>query len=246
MGDIVIHQDLSAFVAQIDSATSFGDLNAVLTRTRTAMGFNHYLFIQLNNSQTDSGIMLQDYPESWVELQRETMGFLRSPIVKAASQQATPFRWSELDQLLQLTDLQRDYLRIAEAHGLADAYTIPFHAPGRATALFNFVNGPNVSLNEAMLPAAMFVASRSFVAANRIHSASPLSESQLSKQDKQVVVLVCRGQGKARIASTLNIEPKDVSAAIARACRYYRAGSQTEMVVQALWHQCIKFEDVIR
>lgn len=245
-GDVVIQKSLSSYVAEIEATPTFAELNLVLRKTRAALGFDHYLFLQFNKSRTDSRILLQDYPETWVELQRETMGFLRSPMVQAASQAPTPFRWSELGSLIELTDIQKHYLSEACEHGMAEGYTIPIHARGIPSAMFNFVSGPGKQIDASVLPAAMFVASRSYLAANRICNACAPTEQSLSDHDMRIVTLLCRGQGKSHIAQKLEIGQKDVTAAVNRACRHYRAGNQTEMVVQALWHQNIRFEDVIR
>jgi DNA-binding NarL/FixJ family response regulator len=58
--------------------------------------------------------------------------------------------------------------------------------------------------------------------------------------------MLCRGQSKARIAQKLEVEPKEIAAAVSRACRHYRVGTQTEMIVNALWQQSVRFEDVIQ
>ena len=237
--------NLRVYVDAIVAAPAFDELNGALTRTRKALGFDHYLFMQFNNSGTDTGILLQDYPASWVAIQSETLGFLRSPIIKVASRQPTPFMWTKIGDLVDLSVEQRDYLAVMKAHGMADGYTIPIHVPGGPSAFFSFVTAAGRKIDEASIPPAMYIASECYIAANRIRRLSPAAEQTLSEQDVRIVTLLCRGQGKALISQKLGIEKSEVSAAISRACRHYRAGTQTEMIVHALWHQSIRFQDVI-
>jgi LuxR family quorum-sensing system transcriptional regulator CciR len=230
----------------IREAPTFSDLHLALKDTRAVLGFDHYAFLQWNNSRTDSGILLQDYPERWVSLQSETLGFIKSPVVRAASRFATPFRWDELTDLISVTEQDLAHLEMCAGHGIVNGYTIPLHAPGQPSAMFNFVIGPDKQIEETIMPLAMFVASSTYVSANRIRRQLPFAEKRLSDVDLRIVTMLCRGQSKARIAQKLEVERKEIAAAVSRACRHYRVGTQTEMIVNALWQQSVRFEDVIQ
>ena len=55
----------------IEAAQSLDTLHVALRRIKSKLGFEHYAFIQANVSRTD-GLLLQDYPDSWIRLMSET------------------------------------------------------------------------------------------------------------------------------------------------------------------------------
>ncbi len=233
-------------IAQIDEATSLDELHKAITIAKTALGFRYYAFIQSNSGRSIGGLLLQDYPDSWIRLQSETFGFAQSPVLQLASQTATPFEWREIPTLLTMTREQRAYLRLAAAHGLGHGFTVPIHAPGEASALVSFVNPGDGVIERGSMPQAMYVATRAFAAGSRLRRASAEHHPRLSDGDARVITLVCRGHSKRGIAQKLGIEASDVNSAIVRGCKHYRVGSQTEMIVHALYERSIRFEDVIR
>lgn len=237
---------IEAEIARIEDASSLAELHKAVVATKVALGFHFYAFIQANNGRSTGGLLLQDYPESWIQLQSETFGYAHSPILQLASQSATPFEWQELPRLMELSTDQLRYLKLAAGHGLALGYSIPIHAPGEASALVSFVNPESAPIDRARLPLAMFVAARVFAAGSRIRRASEVSVPRMSNADARVITLVCRGHSKRCIAQRLGIEVSDVGRAIVRGCKHYRVGSQTEMIVHALYERSIRFEDIIR
>lgn len=237
---------IEAEIARIEDASSLAELHKAVVATKDALGFHFYAFIQSNNGRSTGGLLLQDYPESWIQLQSETFGYAHSPILQLASQSATPFEWHELPHLMALSTDHLRYLKLAAGHGLAQGYSIPIHAPGEASALVSFVNPESAPIDRERLPLAMFVAARVFAVGSRIRRTSEASIPRISNADARVITLVCRGHSKRTIAQRLGIDVSDVGRAIVRGCKHYRVSSQTEMIVHALYERSIRFEDVIR
>lgn len=233
-------------IERIEDAASLDELHKAVVATKVALGFHFYALIQSNSGRSTGGLLLQDYPESWIQLQSETFGYAHSPILQLGSQSATPFEWHELPRLLDLSAEQKRYLRLAAEHGLAQGYSIPIHAPGEASALVSFVNPESVPINRERLPLALYVAARVFAAGSRIRQATEEILPRISNADARVITLVCRGHSKRCVAQKLGIEVEDVGRAIVRGCKHYRVGSQTEMIVHALYERSIRFEDIIR
>lgn len=242
----MLTERLYTAIVKIDEANSLDELHKSIAAAKTLLGFHYYAFIQSNSGRSVGGLLLQDYPDSWVNLQRETYGFAQSPVLQLASQTATPFEWREIPSLLSVTPGQSAYLRLAAAHGLGQGFTVPIHAPGEASALVSFVNPDDYPIERSSLPHAMYVATRAFAAGSRIRRAFADHHSRLSDSDTRVITLVCRGHSKRGIAQKLGIDTSDVNRAIVRGCKHYRVGSQTEMIVHALYERSIRFEDVIR
>jgi LuxR family quorum-sensing system transcriptional regulator CciR len=233
-------------IEQIDQAISLDELHRSIIAAKIALGFCYYAFIQSNSGRSIDGLLLQDYPDSWIKLQSDTYGFAQSPILQLASQTATPFEWCELPALMTMTQGHSVYLRLATAHGLGQGYTVPIHAPGEASALVSFVSPADWTIDPSSFPFAVYVAARAFSAGSRIRRAAAEQHPRLSDSDAKVITLVCRGHSKRCIAQKLGIDASDVNRAVLRGCKHYRVGSQTEMIVHALYERSIRFEDVIR
>ena len=228
----------------IEAAQSLDALHAALRDVKSKLGFHHFAFIQANVSRTD-GILLQDYPDSWIRLMSETFAYTRSPILLAGSIMPAPFIWSDLPHLLCLSAEQLRYLEMASDHGLAFGFTVPLHAPGEPSAVVSFVNGRSRPLNRESLPIAMYAASRAFLAGRRIKRAAAAHDQAISESDRRVITYLCRGMSRTQIARKLGTDIKAINAVIVRGCKHYEVGSQTELVVRTLFEQAIRFEDVI-
>ncbi len=237
-------QKIEIELGAIEKAQSFEALHIAMRNAKAKLGFQHYAFIQANVSRTD-GILLQDYPDSWVRLMSETFAYTRSPILLAGSIMPGPFEWEELPNILTLTCDQQRYLEMARQHGLAFGFTVPLHAPGEPSASVSFVNGKARPLNKDSLPMAMYTASRAFLAGRRIKRANADHEKAISDHDRRVITYLCRGMSRNQIARKLGIEIKEINAVVIRGCKHYEVGSQTELVVRTLFEQAIRFEDVI-
>lgn len=228
----------------IEAAQSFDALHVAMRDAKAKLGFQHYAFIQANVGRTD-GILLQDYPDSWVRLMSETFAYTRSPILLAGSIMPGPFEWADLPKILKLSGDQQRYLELASQHGLVFGFTIPLHAPGEPSASVSFVNGKARPLNKDSLPMAMYTASRAFLAGRRIKRATADHAKAMSDNDRRVITYLCRGMSRHQIARKLGIDIKAINAVVIRGCKHYEVGSQTELVVRTLFEQAIRFEDVI-
>jgi LuxR family transcriptional regulator, quorum-sensing system regulator CciR len=239
-------RSIEAGVTSIDDAQTLGDLHKAMTGVNKAIGFQYFALIQANSGRADSGVLLQDYPDRWISLQSESFGYTRSPILQAASRTATPFEWRDLPALMVLTKDQLAYLELAADYGLGNGFTVPIHAPGESSALVSFVNEWRGEIDKESFPLAMYVAARVFASASRIKRASIEHKPGLSDADAKVITMVCRGRSKNHIAEKLGVGIRDVNDAVGRGCKHYRVGSQTEMIVHALFERSIRFEDIIR
>ena len=237
-------QKIEIELGAIEDAQDFEALHIAMRDAKAKLGFQHYAFIQTNVSRTD-GIFLQDYPASWVRLMSETFACTRSPILLAGSIMPGPFEWDELPKILTLTGDQQRYLEMARQHGLAFGFTVPLHAPGEPSASISFINGKARPLNKDSLPMAMYTASRAFLAGRRIKRAYADHAKAISDHDRRVITYLCRGMSRHQIARKLGIDIKAINAVVIRGCKHYEVGSQTELVVRALFEQAIRFEDVI-
>lgn len=242
-------REINQHIESLRLAPDFDVLRHRLIAAKQGLGFDHFSVIQGNSSLTDGAIILiQDFPDTFINLLADTFLYRHSPILRAVGRVSRPFRWSELEAILELSADQRAYLGLAADHGLVHGYTIPIHIPGEPSGLVSFVSRYDNPIHERLLPPAQFIASHGFDAARRLLASVQVSGAieGLDAVDREVILLLARGKTKWTIARKLGISEASVSEAILRARRHYRVGSHTEMVVRALYDRTIGFEDVLR
>lgn len=234
-------------INDLEAATSLRSLSEVMLTATTALGFDYYSIAQSNSSRTDIGPLLAlNYPESFMIQQVETMTYKFSPVLFAVNRSSAPFLWSDLPRLIDFKDIHQEYLDEAAEHGLSEGFTIPVHQPGEPSGFVSFVKRDRSPPDSEVLPTAYFIGSHAFAAGRRIRdlNLAPTGE-QLSDNDRKVIKFVGRGKSKLFISRTLEMTQAEVVESLNRTRKYYRVGSHTEAVVQALWDRSIRFEDVI-
>jgi DNA-binding CsgD family transcriptional regulator len=111
--------------------------------------------------------------------------------------------------------------------------------------MLSLIKNRDEPIDPDSIPLAMYIGNRAFIAGKRIKQRQAAKETILSERDARVITLLCRGQSKAVIASRLGINISDINRTIAQGRKQYQVGSQTEMIVKALFEQSIRFEDVL-
>lgn len=234
-------------VNDLEEASSLRSLSEVMLTAANELGFEYYSIAQSNSSRTDIGPLLAlNYPESFMRQQAETMTYQFSPVLLAVNRSSAPFLWSDLPKLIDFKETHRTYLNEAAAHGLCEGFTIPVHQPGEPSGFVSFVKSDKCPPDAEILPTAYFVGAHAFAAGRRIRDLNLVgSAEQLSENDRKVIKFVGRGKSKLFISRKLDMTQAQVAESLNRTRRYYRVGSHTEAVVQALWDRSIRFEDVI-
>lgn len=234
-------------ISELEAASSLRSLSETMLTAATELGFDYYSIAQSNSSRTDIGPLLAlNYPESFMRQQAETMTYRFSPVLLAVNRYSAPFLWSDLPRLIDFKEAHRAYLHEAAGHGLCEGFTIPVHQPGEPSGFVSFVKRDQSPPDSEVLPTAYFIGSHAFAAGRRIRDLNvPASGEQLSENDRKVIKLVGRGKSKLFISRKLDMTEAEVTESLNRTRKYYRVGSHTEAVVQALWDRSIKFEDVI-
>lgn len=242
-------REVNRYVEGLRTAPDFDRLRLELVAAKQGLGFDHFSLIQADSSLTDGAtLLLQDFPDAFISLLADTFLYRHSPVLRAVGRVSRPFRWSELEAILDLSVEQQDYLRLAADHGIVHGYTVPIHIPGEPSGLVSFVSRADNPIHERRLPPAQFIASHGFDAARRLLRKAKASDAVegLDAIDREVILWLARGKTRWMIARKLGLSEASVSEAILRARRHYRVGSHTEMVVRALYDRTIGFEDVMR
>src|SRR5579872_2422152 len=111
------------FVSASKAAQSMADLRQLIDLSSRELGFDYFAIvhhIRFGHPSHDK-IRLSNYPLEWLAILREDEDF-QEPVLKAAERASSGFLWSRLDELVRLTERQRNYMKEAARHGLADGY----------------------------------------------------------------------------------------------------------------------------
>jgi LuxR family quorum-sensing system transcriptional regulator CciR len=172
-------------------------------------------------------------------------------VLKAAERASVGFLWSRLDEIVPLTQRQRDYMTRAVRFGLAEGFTVPNHVPGETFGSCHFAVSNRTAFPEESLPATQALGCFAFEAARRLlqlhHEPSEnyVLPAPLTERQRDCVLFAARGKSDSVIAQLLNIRPTTVNEHIEAAKRRYSVATRTQLIVRALFRSEICFAEVI-
>ena len=240
------------FVDAAAGAESMADLRALIEDASTELGFEYFAIvhhIRFGRPSTDK-VRLSNYPLEWLALLRQHELF-EEPVMKAAERACTGFRWSQLDEMIKLTESQQLYLDRAVGHGLAEGFTVPNHVPGETFGSCHFAVSRLTALPEQSLPAAQalgcfaFEAARRLLQSNQEPSETYVVPAPLTDRQRDCLLFAAKGKSDSVIAELLNIRPRTVNEHIEAAKRRYSVATRTQLIVRALFRSEICFSEIL-
>jgi LuxR family quorum-sensing system transcriptional regulator CciR len=245
-------QDVQAFVREANKATSLPELKNLIADVIAELGFDQYAFMHhvTGVNVPDHVIRLSNYPEYWIEAVVERGYFFDDPVHVACQRSSAGFVWSELSNIINLTDRQIHILEEWQRQGLGEGFTVPVHIPGETIGSCSMCVRTSSRFPDASLPAAHYVASFAFEAARRIVRSSLASSvdrsnlTQLTGRQLDCLVLVGRGKSDWDISRLLGISDQTVHQHVETAKKRYGVATRTQLVVRALFESQVTFTDL--
>lgn len=242
--------DVEEFVRLANRTTRFEDLQALLCDVVETLGFDHVALVHHVSTVSTEAIQFATYPEAWRMLARSRDYFADDPVLTACQSSAAGFLWSDLPEMIVLTDRQRGILEAAAACGVGEGFTVPINVPGEFLGSCSFATRVGREVPRRALPAAQYVGCFAFEAARRIRALEAARGSpgrvQLTSRQLDCVVLAAQGKSDWHIAQLLGISSDTVHQHIETAKRRYGVASRTQLVVRALLDSHITFADVVK
>jgi LuxR family transcriptional regulator, quorum-sensing system regulator CciR len=243
---------VNEFVSASRTAESMRDLRELINLSSGELGFDYFAIvhhIRFGHPSKDK-VRLSNYPLEWLAMLREDENF-QEPILKAAERASTGFLWSRVDELVPLTERQRNYMKEAVHHGLAEGFTVPNHVPGETFGSCHFAISRSSALPEDNLAAAQSLGCFAFEAARRLLKVSQepsenyVIPAPLTDRQRDCLLFAARGKSDSVIAQLLDIRPATVNEHIEAAKRRYSVATRTQLIVRALFRSEICFAEVI-
>jgi hypothetical protein len=202
----------AAFAAQ-----TVPELETAVASACAQLGFDYFAIVHHVDfgRVTPNAVRLTNYPEQFIAKAREgQMG--RDPVMRASERTNSGFTWSEVANLIPLTERDRAYMRQAGELGLAEGFTVPYHIPGETLGSCHFAVREHGRLPVANLPAAQSIGAFGFEAARRLFATDDYRHIAarrlpLTRRQRDCVIEVARGKSDTVIAQLLGLRPRTVN-----------------------------------
>lgn len=239
-----------AFIDAIRKAADQSELALLLDQISRELGFSHYALVHHVDHRTAGGMMvrLENYPESWVGTFLEKELYSWDPIVVASNRTNAAFAWSDVADIIRITNRQRDVLKAAAIEGLGDGFTVPIHMPGQVSASCSFAVRTGRALPHHHLGMAQLVGTFAFQTARTLaeQGAGPIGRVALTPRQLDCIVLVGRGKSDWEIAQVLGLKEDTVTEYLDAARARYGVARRIQLVMRALQDGHIVLSDLVR
>jgi DNA-binding CsgD family transcriptional regulator len=228
-------EKLEAVLDRLQTTKSIDELQVWAHELRDALGVAHVFYHTANRKGEQVGVFTYDV--AWIRRYVEKNYSQYDPVVLAAARRFMPMDWKSLDWS---TPQARQIMREAIAAGVGtQGWSIPIWGPGGQLALFVVNDNTDDASWEA------FTRQRGkelLVIAHSMHQHATLivndeteaAATDLSPREKQALIQLSRGQGRAEVAAALHISENTLRAYIDSARHKLGAMNVTHAVAIAL------------
>lgn len=239
---------VESFVRDVRDLKTEDELTEALSAITLDLGFSFFALTHHVDVRKNSGaIRLHNYPSDWVRwFDAQELGTV-DPVHRASHMTSVAFPWSNLDQMIALTERDRQILEAARKEGIGDGFTVPAHVPGEAHGSCSFAAETGVALDADRLPLAQLIGAFAFEAARRIGKVrEPRAPSpKLTDRQRECLTWAARGKSDWEIAQILGVSHETVIQHLKQARERYGVGKRTLLAVHALFDGTIAFLDVL-
>lgn len=238
---------VDAFVREVRALQSEEELAGALADIVDELGFRYFaLTHHVDVRRSSAAIRIHNYPNGWAEwFDSHALGE-NDPVHRASNVTSVGFAWSQLPELVALTDKDLKVLELARKEGIGDGFTVPAHVPGEAHGSCSFACAADERLAQEHLPLLQLVGAFAFEAARRMRrrrfSSAPV---RLTDRQRECVMLAARGKSDWEIARVLGVSEATVGEHLRHAFARYGVGKRTLVAVHALFDGTIGFLDVL-
>ncbi|ESQ80499.1 LuxR family transcriptional regulator [Asticcacaulis sp. YBE204] len=205
------------FVQDTSEITSREKLYEVFREAMGELGYDRVNF-SIGRDQdipaSDMGFgLLSNYPVDWQNYYTEKNFVKIDPVFRCAVSQYGPFRWSDLERKLRLSDKQIRFLRMGEEAGLNNGIGIPFNGPRLQIAGVGLATSAKQIKPYAKLDLISAYCNQFYTVYKRIvaksHGLTP-EMAVLSSREREILTWVAHGKTDDDIGCILGISSNTV------------------------------------
>jgi len=237
--------------AAIEAAATLEDLLHVTAEAARPFGFAYTALAR--HVHVQSGLMqpemVTNYPQAWHDLFQRRDYSLTSPVLAACQRRGGAIRWTDLESIIPLTRIQREYLEEMRKLGLGSGCTVASHMPDRPTISVHFVVEDGQELQSRPFMLAMLIGVAAGQQARSLWQAqlpeiTVNNDEKLSPRQVDCIKLVARGMTSWEIAAVLKISDQTVSEYLTDARRRLAVSNRAQLVLKSLKQGYFTLDDV--
>jgi len=244
--------DLATLIRAFLESENVSDLTENLGCAASMLGFDRFAMghhVDLT-APPDNVVRITNYDPAWIDRALEAGFYRDDPVHFASTRTAAGFLWSDMDQLVELSERQRSILAAAREHGLCEGYTVPVHVPGEYRGTCSFGAREARAADPGVLAIANLIGLYAFEAGRKImHKANaslmPSPVPKLTERQRDTLVLIGRGKADSEIAAVLGISPSTAHEHAENVRKAYGNAQRPNLIARALFDGQISFADVL-
>ncbi|ATY32986.1 LuxR family transcriptional regulator [Sphingomonas psychrotolerans] len=228
---------LESAVREIQASGSEDHLTAILRDLTHCLGFDYFALTQHSTGPTGEAVRLHSYPADWVEHYDQYALAGADPIRRASRLGCHAFYWSELSNMMCLTDDENETLRLGRAAGLIDGVTIPANVPGEPAGSCSFAKSNGATIDHGRLAELQLLGLFAFDRARRLGTGQVERAGgprHLTDRQRDCVLWVARGKTDWEIGKILGVCEETVAQHLKQARERFEVSKRTSLVVEAI------------
>lgn len=238
------------FVTAARSLETIADLRGLLSDVVPTFGVKYFLMTHhVDFGRPHPGtVQISNYPVEFVARQRETGGWRDDAVLLACEKTTAGFFWSDVGQLIHLTEQHRRRFVESERWGLVDGFVVPNHIPGEYSGSVHFNVDIDKGFPRYMAAALQSLATYGFEIARQLARESDESTvvyAPLTTRQIDCLLLSARGKSDTDIAQLLGLSAATVNEHIEGAKRRYCVATRQQAIIRALYNSQFTFAEVL-
>jgi len=225
---------IDRFIAEADDARNSQDINFVLRKHIEHLGFEAFSYVLLWPPEGPRfPLHTGTFPREWTKRYLEAQHIRHDMVTRHSATAMRPFLWSEIPNLRNMSQRQRQVFDEASEFKLTNGGTVPLTGPGLAKALFVV---SNFSLSEAAFEK-LFLERRHEVqligsyAHERMMAVGlnnpPPAPARLTPRETEIMTYTAVGKTAWDISVILGVSEDTVKEHISNVCQKFGVYSKT-------------------
>lgn len=227
------------YLIEANRADTVESLFSVLVKAVDKHGFNRCVFGMMTDhldigKKAGFGIACS-YPDDWVQYYKEKNYQYIDPVIILGAVRSETFLWSQLEEYMNLTKVQKGFLSLAEEAGLRNGFCVPLHGMNNQIAGFGLATTEKKDAFDRSQDLVAAYCSHFYVAYKRLmRRECNIEHAKLTNKEIEVLKWVAAGKTDGEIAFILNMSRNTVDAHMRKIFNKLEANSRVLAAVKAI------------
>lgn len=196
----------------------------------------HITVEKLQSVPIETGLIRQNFPESWVETYLEKRYSEIDPMIAQSRRETRPFHWFDVGKKIGLTPEQEVFLKELKDAGLTDGLAVPVFGPMGTIAYFGLGTvGDTLDLSKAEILELQYACLQIHNRYLEIsqHNATT-KKVKLSAREREALSLIATGLSNNHVATRMQISENTVDTMVRRIYAKLGVNNRISAVLQGI------------